>query len=246
MDDSGHQAARVIGARHVHSHGEWTTFKFGHSFRNPKYWFDLALKSAPENRCIGCRDSRVASLLILGEEPLASFRGLIGWQVPPALLAGCGELLSLAIPRQIMPEPRWLNFLLASLVCLSSCTQSGGPPKKVCFPVKGELLVKGQPASGAVVVLRPATDSNPESWSNGFPRGHVAADGKFEVGTYGDKDGAPAGDYVVLVSWEMPNPQNEEAPATDRLGGRYSDPSSSKLAAKVEAHPTELPPIRLP
>ena len=78
-----------------------------------------------------------------------------------------------------------------------------------------------------------------------LPAATTAADGKFEVGTYGDNDGAPAGDYVLSVSWSAPNPQNEEASGPDKLGGRYVDPATSKLTAKVEARPTELPPINV-
>lgn len=79
----------------------------------------------------------------------------------------------------------------------------------------------------------------------GFPHATSAADGKFEMGTYTDNDGAPAGDYVVLASWTVPNPQNEEASSPDKLGGRYAEASVSKLTAKVESKPTEIPPFNL-
>jgi hypothetical protein len=132
---------------------------------------------------------------------------------------------------------------ISALVC--GCSGPGGPAKKVCYPVKGQLLVQGKPAEGALLIFRPKEDSDPAGWSAGFPHATAGADGKFEVATYGDNDGAPAGDYVVLVSWVAPNPQNEEASGPDRLGGRYSDPASPKLAAKVESRPTELPPIQI-
>ena len=136
--------------------------------------------------------------------------------------------------------------LIVAIAGLSGCTSQSGPAKKVCYPVKGELLVKDKPAGGAMVVFRPKGDANPADWISGFPRAHVQEDGKFDVGTYTDNDGAPAGDYVLLVTWPAPNPQNEEAASTDRLSGRYANPDSSKLTAKVEPHPTELAPIRLP
>jgi len=140
----------------------------------------------------------------------------------------------------------YLCFVTALAVCSGGCSSSSGPSTKVCYPVKGEVLVKDKPAEGALVVLSPKGDANPDEWSSGYPRATVGADGKFEVGTYGDNDGAPAGDYIVLVSWNAPNPQNEEVSGPDRLGGRYSDPATSKLAATIEARPTELAPIRLP
>jgi hypothetical protein len=110
--------------------------------------------------------------------------------------------------------------------------------------VTGQVTVKGKPADGAFVTLYPA-EADPSQWASGYPRGYVGPDGKFQIGTYADNDGAPAGDYKVLVSWELKDPQNEEA-ATDRLGGKYADPATARLTAKVNAAPTELPPINLP
>ena len=145
-------------------------------------------------------------------------------------------------------SPRSIRLALLAVVVVygGACTRSSGPPRKVCYPAKGELLVKDKPAEGALVILQPRENANRDEWAMGFPRGHVGADGKFEIGTYEDRDGAPAGDYIVLVSWDAPNTQNEEASGPDRLGGRYSDPATSKLTARIEARPTELPPIRLP
>ncbi len=137
-----------------------------------------------------------------------------------------------------------LLMVICAAVQTIGCS-SGGPPKKVCYPVKGELTVGGKPAEGATVMLQPK-DANPTDWSAGYPRATVGADGKFQVSTYGENDGAPAGDYVILITWEAPNPANEEASGPDRLGGRYIDPDKSKLTATVEPRPTELPPIKLP
>ena len=138
-----------------------------------------------------------------------------------------------------------VSFALAlvGLLALVGCGKSG-PAKKACFPVKGQLFVKGQPAAGAQVVLRPP---NPDEWPDGFPRATVAADGSFDVETYGNKDGAPAGDYTVVVTWTVnaAKPDAEDTAMVDRLGGKY-DPTNSKLSAKVEAGPTTLPAIRLP
>jgi hypothetical protein len=140
---------------------------------------------------------------------------------------------------------RLIPLLLPAVIACWGCTGSSGPAKKVCYPVKGQLLIQGKPAEGALVILQPKDNPNTAEWSAGFPHATTVADGKFEVATYADNDGAPAGDYVVLVSWSTPNPQNEESSSPDRLGGRYFDPAKSKLAAKVEPRPTELPPINL-
>jgi hypothetical protein len=142
-----------------------------------------------------------------------------------------------------------LRLLLAAAVVsllAGGCSGPSGPAKKACYPVKGQLLVQGKPADGALLIFQPKENANPAEWAAGYPHATAGADGKFEVSTYADHDGAPAGDYVVLVSWIVPNPQNEEASGPDKLGGRYVDPATSKLTAKVEAHSTDLPPINLP
>ena len=114
-----------------------------------------------------------------------------------------------------------------------------------CYPVTGQLFVKSQPAAGAIVVLSPQ-DGDARQWPGGFPRGQVEADGSFAIETYGNKDGAPAGDYTVLVTWTGGDSESEEAQSADKLRGRYSDPERSKLKAKVEAGGTKLPKIELP
>ncbi len=134
-------------------------------------------------------------------------------------------------------------LLAATLTC--GCSRTSGPAKKACYPVKGQLLVQGKPAEGVLLSFQPKGNANPDEWSAGFPHATTSADGKFEVGTYTDNDGAPAGDYVVIAIWTLPNPQNEEASSPDKLGGRYSDSATSKLTAKVESKPTELAPINL-
>jgi hypothetical protein len=138
-------------------------------------------------------------------------------------------------------------LLGGATACLASCSHTSEPPQKVCYPVKGQLFVKSQPAAGATVIFHPE-GSTPEEWAGGFPRAQVTADGSFELATYGDKDGAPAGDYKVLVTWTQSggNEESEDTQMLDRLGGRYSNHSASKLRATVKNGPTELPPIQLP
>src|SRR5262245_51876855 len=145
---------------------------------------------------------------------------------------------------QFPPRLKSILLLVCAAALFVGCTQ-GGPKKKVCYPVHGELTVAGKPADGATVILQPK-EANREEWAEGCPLATVAADGKFQVSTYGENDGAPAGDYIVLVSWVAPTPANEEASGPDRLGGRYIDPAKSKLTATIESRPSELPPIRLP
>ena len=89
-------------------------------------------------------------------------------------------------------------FAAGCLGHVLGCTPSH---ERSVFPVKGQVFVRSQPAAGARVILRPMENANPEEWTAGYPRGMVADDGSFQVSTYGSDDGAPAGDYVVLVEW---------------------------------------------
>jgi len=141
-----------------------------------------------------------------------------------------------------------LSAIATALSCLGvlGCSGKGGS-QKACYPVKGQVFVKSQPADGATVILSPR-DAKAEEWSSGYPRATVGADGSFEVETYGVKDGAPAGDYVVLVRWPAKgkDPDAEEGESVDRLGGRYFDPARSTIQVKVEEKATDLPAIRIP
>jgi hypothetical protein len=140
---------------------------------------------------------------------------------------------------------RWLGcpgfyWLLAAWLTLPGCRPSDQKP---VYPVKGQLFVRSKPAEGALVILHPTENADPQQWTAGYPRGAVAADGSFEVSTYGEGDGAPAGQYTVLVQWRSAAAEGSdpEASNADRLGGRYLDPATSKLRATVEEKPTELP-----
>jgi len=120
-----------------------------------------------------------------------------------------------------------------------------------CYPVSGQLFVANQPAPGARIYFQPVDGGKPEGWTGGYPRATVEADGSFQVTTYEAQDGAPEGEYVLLVEWresslgaEGDEPAEASRPA-DRLGNRYMDAASSSLRATVKTEPTTLPRIDL-
>jgi hypothetical protein len=114
------------------------------------------------------------------------------------------------------------------------------------YPVKGKVLVGGQPAEGAQVVFYP---QSPELQGPGMPvpEGTTDSDGQFELQSFDPADGAPAGDFNVTVSWPEPTPENFSGiiDPKDRLGGRYVDPQRSGLTVTVEKGGGELPPLEL-
>jgi hypothetical protein len=137
---------------------------------------------------------------------------------------------------------RFLPFAVAAcaLAC-SSCGNSSG-----LYPVSGKVLVNGEPAVGATVtfVRKGSTDPLKEP----TPQGMVGDDGTFTLRGPGG-DGAPPGEYVVLVEWkEGAGSKHGRAPALsapDRLKKKYLDPNKPLLTATVEAKTNNLPPFDL-
>lgn len=105
-------------------------------------------------------------------------------------------------------------------------------------------MVKGKPAAGAFVLFIPVNE--PADSPDPRPRAEAGSDGAFVLNTYEDKDGAPAGEYVVTVTWPGGVlPDGREEPA-DKLLGRYESAAKSKLRATVKEGPNDLPPFQLP
>lgn len=138
-------------------------------------------------------------------------------------------------------------WLPAWLVILGSeCSPRSGTideQRLPVHPVRGRVLVNGQPASRALVLFIPVNE--PAQPKDPRPRAEVGDDGTFVLSTYDAEDGAPAGEYVVTVTWPGGVlPDGREEPA-DKLLGRYDGRAKSKLRATVKAGPNELPPFKL-
>lgn len=142
--------------------------------------------------------------------------------------------------------------LLAVGLALAASLGCGSGSKYV--PVTGTLKVNDKPAEGAFLTLVPAGgDKDPSA----RPSAIVNPDGTYEISTYHPETravvkGAPPGKYKVIFSWLPlqrpgdpvdPNPTGK-APV-DKLGGRYTNPESSKHEVTVNDGPTELAPINL-
>jgi hypothetical protein len=114
------------------------------------------------------------------------------------------------------------------------------------YPVTGKVVVDGQPAEGADVVFYPTTPEVDGIKLPG-PAGSTDANGVFRLRSYDPEDGAPAGEFKVTVVWPAPPPPNATGvfQVKDRLGGRYANPQTSTLTARVEPGGGELPPFEL-
>ncbi|OYV86570.1 MAG: hypothetical protein B7Z73_11525, partial [Planctomycetia bacterium 21-64-5] len=77
---------------------------------------------------------------------------------------------------------------LGSLLALGCSGQKGPATAKV----SGLVTYKGQPVDGATVVFAPPAGGRPGTAT-------TDAQGRYELSTYGDRDGALPGDYKVTV-----------------------------------------------
>ncbi len=132
-----------------------------------------------------------------------------------------------------------LGMVLVAASCHSSKRDQPGKP---LHPVRGLVFVQGKPAVGAEVLFIP--ENEPADPKDPRPRATVESDGSFKLSTYGAHDGAPAGNYRVIITWPggvLPSGQEEPE---DKLLGRY-DAANSRLKATVKEGPNDLPPYKL-
>jgi hypothetical protein len=138
---------------------------------------------------------------------------------------------------------RFVTTLLAlfTTMLLASCSQQS---HVAVYPVRGMVLYKGNPATGALLVLHPL--ENVET-GGPLPQATVTEDGSFRLSTYVQYDGAPPGKYAVTILWPSEIVQGEDGtPAgPDRLKGHYSDPKKTPLQVEIRAQPNELEPFYL-
>ncbi len=134
-----------------------------------------------------------------------------------------------------------------SLVAVFALSLTGcGPANKVkVYPVSGQIIYDGKPASGVQVFLFPtAAPGVPDVPSN--PRGLTGLDGRFSIGTFADSDGAADGSYQVVLYWPQESTGDEHKESNqDRLFGWYTV-AHSRLTVIVPAGGAELPAFRLP
>jgi hypothetical protein len=137
-----------------------------------------------------------------------------------------------------------LAFRFLGLVAFLSAAGCGDTFR----PVKGKILVNGQPAVGAQVMFFPEGKADINYVP---PTGTAAEDGTFTLAT-GGKPGAPAGKYVVTVVWPDPNKKLTAAEKMQGLGdipdllkGQYATPDKSKLRAELKGGETVLEPFDL-
>lgn len=127
--------------------------------------------------------------------------------------------------------------------CGSGSRPMTGPPP---HPVHGQVLVDGEPAEGVLVRFVPADDGGAEL---PLATGLTDEDGTFELSTYNPKDGAPAGQYQVALSWiKIVDPaatRQNQPPSAEQMPPKYRDPRMSGLTADIDEGSNDLEPFEV-
>lgn len=152
------------------------------------------------------------------------------------------------ISRELHFQPRaWTPVLLIG--CVALCSAGCGDGRIARYPVQGSVSVDGKPATGAIVIFCPVNATG--ELEKLRPMGTADSAGNFTLMTIDPEDGAPVGDYKVLVKWPAPASQAETrdgrpgALGPDRLKGKYYNLDTTPLAAKIEPKSNELAPFQL-
>lgn len=136
-----------------------------------------------------------------------------------------------------------LSLFVVGLVTIVGC----GDGKIRRYPVKGVVDVDGKPVSGALVIFCPI--EGPPEFMKERPFGRTDAAGVYELRTFEPGDGAPAGDYRIMVRWigdgSIDRGNDRATTGGDRLHGRYSNPEQSGLTYTVTKGQNEVPPFEL-
>lgn len=139
----------------------------------------------------------------------------------------------------VSPLARAAGRSLAGVI-LALAVVSCGENRKPVYPVHGKALFRGRAAEGALVIFNPVDESDPKPVK---PQGVVASDGSFEISTYGERDGAPAGEYAVSFVWLIENPKTKKE--WSPLSTRLMQPDQAGLRVTVKEGPNDLQPFQL-
>jgi hypothetical protein len=132
----------------------------------------------------------------------------------------------------------WLTAALA-LAC-ASCGN-----KHNIYPVSGKVTYKGAPAAGAAVFFQ---HPGVKSVNDHIVMGIVQEDGSFGLVCGSLGEGAPPGEYDILIEWKPASKQQGKGlpqHTPDKLKGRYADPKHPLLHATVKAETNNLLPFEL-
>ena len=132
-----------------------------------------------------------------------------------------------------------LCFLLASLLGLTAGCGKGG--KQKVHSVKGVVKFNGKPMVGGGSILFLPVEGGSGKEASGF----IAEDGTFQLTTYEQGDGAPEGEYKVVINQTTANEPDggsddgkapvasQNVPEADHIPSIYADPGNTPIKKTV-------------
>ena len=125
-----------------------------------------------------------------------------------------------------------LTCVVVVMVCACVGCDQATPRSVAIYPVDGQVVYQGKPATGAVITFHPldSVEQPPLACE-------VRANGHYVPTQADGAIGLPEGSYALTLQWKEGQ--------TDPFAGRYAQPSSPLLKVKVESTVNLLPPIKL-
>ncbi|MEY3174717.1 MAG: hypothetical protein RLZZ436_2631 [Planctomycetota bacterium] len=134
-----------------------------------------------------------------------------------------------------------LHLVLVTTLGLAGCSEKSA--WEVPYPVKGSLTFRGKPVAEADIVLFPEDPSWPETVR---PRARTKADGTFDVWTWQQGDGAPAGNYkVTLVHHEVAISKGAVVAKPNDLPPKYERHQTSDIRVTIVPGENQIPAFSL-
>src|SRR5438105_409924 len=125
------------------------------------------------------------------------------------------------MPRTSLLTPGRLAVRLFAAVACVLIAGCGGAKRPTTVPVGGQVLVNGTPYPGVQVTFVPLSGAAAETLR---PSAFTDGEGKFRLSSYSSGDGAPEGEYAVLVAYRPLVGRGDEAqPGPNVLPARYAD-----------------------
>jgi hypothetical protein len=114
-----------------------------------------------------------------------------------------------------------------------------GCARRDLYPVRGKVVFDNDgpidPLVGGLVIFEP-----PDPNMKVSARGEIQPDGSFRLGTFRERDGAPPGEYRVLVVPPTPPSQAKETPAPVVIHPRFHNLEETPLRQTVRPEANEF------
>jgi hypothetical protein len=136
---------------------------------------------------------------------------------------------------------RGCHSLIAILTVAVPVVCAGCGRTEGLYPASGKVLYHGKPAVGATVFFHRLGGPGPAP--EVIPTGVVGEDGSFRVSS-DVTDGAPAGQYHVLIAWQDRSVATSQVPAVSPSAPGKGSRKAARTASRIRPSPS-LPPDRL-